>query len=152
MRGAGAAGGAGLMMVESTKVEQRGCGTMGDLGLWVTPSSLASSGSSSSSGRRIAWRASRSGILGRKARRFRPWEGGAPLTRARRWSRRWGRRVGRVGFGRALGGAVAGERPAAARPVAHGGEGPRSAVGPAARRAQEAGFEVLEIHGAHVAT
>src|SRR5690606_15993379 len=29
-----AAGGAGLMIVESTKVEQRGCGTLGDLGLW----------------------------------------------------------------------------------------------------------------------
>ena len=29
-----AAGGAGLMMMECTKVERRGCGTMGDLGLW----------------------------------------------------------------------------------------------------------------------
>ena len=29
-----AAGGCGLVMVESTKVERRGCGTVGDLGLW----------------------------------------------------------------------------------------------------------------------
>ena len=29
-----AAGGAGLFFVESTKVERRGCGTVGDLGLW----------------------------------------------------------------------------------------------------------------------
>ena len=29
-----AAGGAGLVIIESTKVERRGCGTVGDLGLW----------------------------------------------------------------------------------------------------------------------
>ena len=29
-----ATGGAGLVFVESTKVERRGCGTVGDLGLW----------------------------------------------------------------------------------------------------------------------
>ena len=29
-----AAGGAGLVIMESTKVERRGCGTIGDLGLW----------------------------------------------------------------------------------------------------------------------
>ena len=29
-----AAGGVGLVMMESTKVERRGCGTVGDLGLW----------------------------------------------------------------------------------------------------------------------
>jgi 2,4-dienoyl-CoA reductase-like NADH-dependent reductase (Old Yellow Enzyme family) len=29
-----AAGGAGLVIMESTKVERRGCGTLGDLGLW----------------------------------------------------------------------------------------------------------------------
>src|SRR3982074_2878250 len=30
-----AAGGAGLVVVESTKVERRGCGTVGDLGIWA---------------------------------------------------------------------------------------------------------------------
>ena len=29
-----AAGGAGLVIVESTKVDRRGCGTVGDLGIW----------------------------------------------------------------------------------------------------------------------
>ena len=29
-----AAGGAGLVIVESTKVERRGCGMLGDLGIW----------------------------------------------------------------------------------------------------------------------
>lgn len=29
-----AAGGAGLVIVELTKVERRGCGTVGDLGIW----------------------------------------------------------------------------------------------------------------------
>src|SRR6476469_9624812 len=29
-----AAGGAGLVVVESTKVERRGCGAVGDLGIW----------------------------------------------------------------------------------------------------------------------
>ena len=29
-----AAGGAGLVFIESTKVERRGCGTAGDMGLW----------------------------------------------------------------------------------------------------------------------
>ena len=35
-----AAGGAGLVIIESTKVERRGCGTVGDLGIsGTTPSS-----------------------------------------------------------------------------------------------------------------
>jgi 2,4-dienoyl-CoA reductase-like NADH-dependent reductase (Old Yellow Enzyme family) len=29
-----AGGGAGLVVIESTKVERRGCGTVGDLGIW----------------------------------------------------------------------------------------------------------------------
>ena len=29
-----AAGGAGLVILESTKIERRGCGTVGDLGIW----------------------------------------------------------------------------------------------------------------------
>lgn len=46
-----AAGGAGLVVVESTKVERRGCGTVGDLGIWddvfVEPLSRWSSSSRS---------------------------------------------------------------------------------------------------------
>src|SRR6476469_1331453 len=76
-----AAGGAGLVVVESTKVERRGCGTLGDLGIWddafVEPL------------RRlvefIKQQTSVAGIQlghsGRKARARRPWEGDGPLQR-----------------------------------------------------------------------
>src|SRR6478735_583859 len=49
-----AAGGAGLVVVESTKVERRGCGTVADIQL---------------------------GHSGRKARANRPWDGDGPLKR-----------------------------------------------------------------------
>ena len=73
-----AAGGAGLVFMESTKVERRGCGTIGDLGLWddaFIPGLKRSS--TSSAAQRGARRPARP--LGRKAQRCRPWEGGAPL-------------------------------------------------------------------------
>src|SRR3978361_622476 len=74
-----AAGGAGLVVVESTKVERRGCGTVGDLGIWddafVEPLSRL--------GRFITQQNSTAGIQlghsGRKARATRPWEGDRPL-------------------------------------------------------------------------
>ena len=75
-----AAGGAGLVFIESTKVERRGCGTAGDLGLWddkYVPHFRRLSdfirAQNSAPGLQL-------GHSGRKARRFRPWEGGAPLT------------------------------------------------------------------------
>jgi len=76
-----AAGGAGLVIVESTKVERRGCGTVGDLGIWddkfVEPLGRLV--------RFIKQQNSVAGIQlghsGRKARARRPWEGDGPLTR-----------------------------------------------------------------------
>ena len=75
-----AAGGAGLVFIESTKVERRGCGTAGDTGLWDDSyiehfKRLADFIRSQNSIPAIQL-----GHSGRKARRFRPWEGGAPLT------------------------------------------------------------------------
>src|SRR5215475_2062124 len=76
-----AAGGAGLVIVESTKVERRGCGTVGDLGIWddvfVEPL------------RRLVKFIRQQGAVagiqlghsGRKARANRPWEGDGPLKR-----------------------------------------------------------------------
>src|SRR6185312_6217778 len=64
-----AAGGAGLVIMESTKVERRGCGTVGDLGIWKVEFIR----------RNGAVPGIQLGHSGRKARRFRPWEGGAPL-------------------------------------------------------------------------
>src|SRR2546421_6282599 len=76
-----AAGGAGLVIVESTKVERRGCGTIGDLGIWddkvVEPLS-----------RLVKFIHQQNSVAGiqlghsrRQARASRPWEGGPPLTR-----------------------------------------------------------------------
>ena len=75
-----AAGGAGLVVVESTKVERRGCGTVGDLGIWddafVEPLS-----------RLVRFIKEQNAVApsighsGRKARARRPWEGDGPLLR-----------------------------------------------------------------------
>ena len=139
-----AAGGAGLVVVESTKVERRGCGTVGDLGIWddafVEPLSRLV--------KFIKQQNSVAGIQlghsGRKARATRPWEGDRPLQRTAdiedwdAWS------------------------PVAPSAIAHSERWPVpkalerhevkdlvQAWGNAARRAHEAGFDVLELHGAH---
>src|SRR5690349_19531629 len=80
-----AAGGAGLVVIESTKVERRGCGTLGDLGIWddsfVEPLRRLV--------KFIKQQNSVAGIQlghsGRKARAKRPWEGDGPngLPRSR---------------------------------------------------------------------
>jgi len=139
-----AAGGAGLVVVESTKVERRGCGTVGDLGIWddafVEPL-----------GRLVKFIQQQNSVAGiqlghsgRKARATRPWEGDRPLQRTsdiddwEAWS------------------------PVAPSALPHSEKWPVpkalerfevkdlvQAWGNAARRAHEAGFDVLELHGAH---
>lgn len=143
-----AAGGAGLVFIESTKVERRGCGTVGDLGLWddaFIPHFRRLADFIRAQG---AVPGLQIGHSGRKARMFRPWEGGAPLTQE------------------------AAEKEGVTdwqdwQPVApsalSGGKGEPVPVAlsraeipqliekwaQAARRANEAGIEVLEIHAAH---
>jgi 2,4-dienoyl-CoA reductase-like NADH-dependent reductase (Old Yellow Enzyme family) len=139
-----AAGGAGLVIMESTKVDRRGCGTVGDLGLWddrfVEPLS-----------RIVAFIKQLNSVpgiqlghSGRKARARRPWEGDRSLERTPEiddWEE-W--------------------NPVAPSAIAHSEKWavPRALErhevkdlvqmwGNAARRAHEAGFEVLEIHSAH---
>ena len=139
-----AAGGVGLVVVESTKVERRGCGTVGDLGIWddgfIEPLKRLA--------KFIKQQGAVAGIQlghsGRKARANRPWAGGGPLHRTPEiddWDA-W--------------------TPVAPSAIAHSEKWPVpralergevkdlvQAWGNAAGRAHEAGFDVLELHGAH---
>jgi 2,4-dienoyl-CoA reductase-like NADH-dependent reductase (Old Yellow Enzyme family) len=139
-----AAGGAGLVVIESTKVERRGCGTVGDLGIWddafIAPLSRLV--------RFIKEQGAAAGIQlghsGRKARARRPWEGDGALQRTPEiddWDE-W--------------------HPVAPSAIAHSEKWPVpralergevkdlvQAWGQAARRAHQAGFQMLELHGAH---
>ncbi len=138
-----AVGGAGLVFIESTKVERRGCGTVGDLGLWddaFVPHFRRLSGfireHGSVAGIQI-------GHSGRKARRFRPWEGGRPLQPSAEiddWE----------AWELVAPSALADQRDPEPRALARD-EIARVVEnwGRAAARADAAGFEVLEIHGAH---
>jgi 2,4-dienoyl-CoA reductase-like NADH-dependent reductase (Old Yellow Enzyme family) len=139
-----AAGGAGLVIVESTKVERRGCGTVGDTGLWddhFVPHF-----------RRLADFIRQYGAVpgiqlghsGRKARRYRPWEGGAPLDPSPEiddWDD-W-----ELVSSSAL---PASDSEPTPRALTHD-EIPQviEAWGKAAARADAAGFDVLDIHAAH---
>jgi 2,4-dienoyl-CoA reductase-like NADH-dependent reductase (Old Yellow Enzyme family) len=139
-----AAGGAGLVIIESTKVEQRGCGTIGDLGIWDDIFIEPLKRLANFIRQQNAVPGIQLGHSGRKARAFRPWEGGGPLQRAPEiddWDA-W--------------------TPVAPSAIAHSEKWPIpralerhevkdlvQAFGEAARRVQEAGFGVLELHGAH---
>src|SRR5579862_8751577 len=139
-----AAGGAGLVIVESTKVERRGCGTIGDLGLWDDAFIAPLKRITDFIKQQNAVPGIQLGHSGRKARAFRPWEGGGPLQRTAEiedWDA-W--------------------TPVAPSAIAHSERWPvpraletsevRDLVetwGQAARRANAAGFDVLELHGAH---
>ena len=139
-----AAGGAGLVIMESTKVERRGCGTVGDLGIWKDEFIPGLQRCVDFIRKHGATPGLQLGHSGRKARRFRPWEGGAPLTPSaeiKDWDA-W-----------ELVSASALASPES-DPLPRGlsrDEIPAlvEAWGEGARRADAAGFDVLEIHGAH---
>jgi len=139
-----AAGGAGLVIMESTKVERRGCGTLGDLGLWKDEFIPGLRRCVDFIRQHGAVPGIQIGHSGRKARRFRPWEGGAPLTRSPDiddWDD-W-----ELVAPSALNSPDTDPLP---RALARE-EIPKviEAYGEAARRADAAGYDVLDIHGAH---
>jgi 2,4-dienoyl-CoA reductase-like NADH-dependent reductase (Old Yellow Enzyme family) len=140
-----ALGGAGIVFVGATAVEERGRNTHGHLGLWrddqVEP--LARIAHTLRSHRAVA--AIQLGHTGRKGALQKWWEGHGPLGEADRLER--------------------GEGPwpvvgPSALPAGDGYPTPHALTtaevgdlvrtyGRAARRAREAGFQVLEVHGAH---
>lgn len=142
-----AAGGAGLVFVESTKVDRRGCGTVGDLGAWKDEHIPGLKRLADNIRANGAVPAIQLGHSGRKARRFRPWEGGRPLTEE----------------GAISAGCTDWDQWELVAPSAlaqRDDPQPRGLTrdevkelvtmwGQGVRRCVEAGFEVLEIHGAH---
>lgn len=139
-----AAGGAGLVIMESTKVERRGCGTIGDLGIWKDAFIPGLKRCADFIRGHGAVPGIQLGHSGRKARRFRPWEGGAPLVPSPEipdWE----------AWELVAPSAVASPETELAPRALSAEEIPHVVAvwGEAARRANEAGFDVLEIHGAH---
>ncbi len=143
-----AAGGAGLVFIESTKVERRGCGTAGDMGLWDDSYISHFKRLADFIRKQNSVPAIQIGHSGRKARRFRPWEGGAPLTPEGALE---------AGVDDWDDWELVAPSPIGSsetEPIPRGlsfGEIQKTVEnwGEAARRANEAGFEVLEIHAAH---
>jgi len=140
-----AAGGAGLVFVESTKVERRGCGTLGDLGLWddafipglARICDLVHATTGAAIGIQL-------GHSGRKSRMHRPWEGGKPLARTPEVED-WDAWELVAPSAIAFDAATPAPRALSTAEV----RGIAEAWGRAAARAHRAGFDVLEIHGAH---
>ena len=139
-----AVGGAGLVFMESTKVDPRGCTTAGDPGLWkddfIEPLRRIT-GFIKSHGAAVGIQLSHSG---RKARMSLPWEGRAPLD----------------GVPMVDGDGVWELMAPSAVPQSEKSGVPRAmtlqdieasldAWGQAARRADAAGFDVVEVHAAH---
>ncbi len=143
-----ATGGAGLVFVESTKVERRGCGTVGDLGLWHDDFIPYFRRLSTFIHEQNSVPAIQLGHSGRKARRFRPWEGGSPLTKEGAensgvddWEN-W----------ELVAPSPLGSSESEPEPRALSTNEVKQTIdnwGRAAARAHAAGFEVLEIHAAH---
>lgn len=139
-----AIGGTGLVFMESTKVDPRGCTTSNDTGLWkddfVAPLQRIT--------RFIQSHGAAAGIQlghsGRKARNSLPWHGRAPLAEAPG-----------VDHGEAwdlIGPSAVPHSPQAGTPQAMTVADIHEQIdawGAAAARAHRAGFDVLEVHCAH---
>ncbi|HEX2649003.1 MAG TPA: NADH:flavin oxidoreductase/NADH oxidase [Burkholderiales bacterium] len=139
-----AQGGAGIVFVEATAVEARGRITHGDVGLWSDDHIPGLARIAAFLRHEGAVPAIQLAHAGRKASMARPWYGNGPLTEADR--KRGDLQWDTVG--------------ASAEPVGEGWKTPapaddaelarlREAFVAAARRADKAGFEIVEVHSAH---
>lgn len=142
-----AAGGAGLVFVESTKVARNGRGTIGDLGLWddacIAPLSRVASfikAQGAAAGIQL-------GHSGRKARTGRPWEGSAPLPPPEGMSNWSGVDDWELVAPSAL--SFGDGWPVPRELQKQEIHGLVEDWGRAAARAHRAGFDVVEIHAAH---
>ena len=140
-----AAGGAGFVMVESTKVARSGCGTVGDTALWddkFIPGMKRVADFIRAQG---AVPGIQLGHSGRKARLTRPWEGGNPLTGNEPEIYEWDE-------WELIAPSAIPPSDKSPTPRALGHNEVRAMVGKwsdAAERAHKCGFDILEIHAAH---
>jgi len=139
-----AAGGAGLVFMESTKIHPAGCSTPRDTGLWkdeFIPQMKRITALVKRNGAPIALQL---GHSGRKARRSVPWEGRVPMAQCpgvdhgETWEL-----IGPSAIPH-------GEKYSTPREMTKDDiRAMADAWAQGARRANDAGFDVLEIHGAH---
>jgi 2,4-dienoyl-CoA reductase-like NADH-dependent reductase (Old Yellow Enzyme family) len=140
-----AQGGAGFVMMESTKVARSGCGTVGDTALWDDKFIESFARCAAFIKKHGAVAGIQLGHSGRKARLTRPWEGGRPLKGDEPEIYDW------EGWELVAPSAIAhSPRAPVPRALSHN-EVRDMAVkwADAAVRADKAGFDILEIHGAH---
>ena len=139
-----AAGGAGFVMMESTKVARNGCGTVGDTALWDDKFIPNLARCADFIRKQGAVPGIQLGHSGRKARLTRPWEGGKPLTGNEPEIYEWDE------WELVAPSSVPHAEKAVPRALSHNEV--RDMVGKwadAAVRADKCGFDILEIHAAH---
>lgn len=139
-----AMGGAGLVFVEATKVERRGLGTVGDMGLWKDEQIAPLKRLTQFIRAQGAVPAIQINHAGRKAGTLKPWDGFGPLDRSMpvEGEEHW-EVIGPSATSYLEGWPI--PRPMSKSDIADVVD----AWVATAQRAEKAGFDILEVHGAH---